>query len=152
MRLIPMQTFRFNLAVMAFALVFLLLAGKSEAATGFWVNGLCYPDSLTAQQAFLSQYPKVSSGLVLSVSQVIFDPVLLNINALLTVVDATARNPVSSALVSLPINTCNTLLQLSPVIDSPSMLYAFTWGFTSIMFFFGLGLAINAAVTAIKKV
>ncbi len=52
--------FRFNLAVVAFALVFLLLAGKSEAAMSY--AGKCYPDSATALEGFVQSFPFFTNG------------------------------------------------------------------------------------------
>ena len=145
-----MSNVRFNLAVFAFALAFLLLAGRSEAASGYWVNGLCQPDQLTAVQSFVSTFPKISNGYLLSVNSSSF----VNANTIGSNITASSLSvpvPPQYVWTVATIQPCDTLLQLNPVIDAPSMLYAFTWGFSSIMFFFGLGFAISAGKEAIKK-
>jgi hypothetical protein len=53
---------RFNLSVIAFCFLFLLLAGKSEAALEF--QG-CHPDTVTAAAAIRSNFPKIENGTVL---------------------------------------------------------------------------------------
>ena len=144
------SNFRFNLAVFAFVLAFLLLAGRSEAASGYWVNGLCQPDQLTAVQSFVSTFPKISNGYLLSVNSSSF----VNANTIGSNITASSLSvpvPPQYVWTVATIQPCDTLLQLNPVIDAPSMLYAFTWGFSSIMFFFGLGFAISAGKEAIKK-
>ena len=55
-----MRDFRFNLAVVAFALAFLLLAGKSEAAISY--AGTCYPDNITALAGYQRTFPYMLNG------------------------------------------------------------------------------------------
>jgi hypothetical protein len=60
-----MSILRLNFLTIIAGLVFLLLAGKSEAAaTGIFAAGKCWPDPATALLAFQSQYP-MQSGNVL---------------------------------------------------------------------------------------